>query len=287
MIAITGASGGLGFSTLTALAAHPVVAIVRNRARLETRIRTTPEVSISPQTVIRQADYNDPASLQDAFQGVTKLLQISASDIGEVARKQEDAVVRAAQTAGVQHMVYTSTLYPEADARFRSAAQCRRTEDRIRNSGMTYTFFRNSMYFETIPMFAGDGWEEGMICLPVGEGKVSFVSREDIAVALAAVLTSDGHENAAYNITGEQAFTFAQVAGMLTITQHRAFCFQDMPLENWKAGLPPGAMPPDQADWFLSLLDGIRKQEFSVVSDTLATLLNRAPQTLFSYLSHV
>ncbi|SDL18377.1 SDR family oxidoreductase [Siphonobacter aquaeclarae] len=287
MIALTAASGGLGYATLLHLLStgRPVVAIVRDPERLRTRLDA--ETTDLSELIIRQADYNDPGSLDDALRGVTHLLQVSASDIGEQAERQESNVVEAACRQGVRHMVYTSTLHPEYDAHFQSAVQCRRTEDQIRQSGMTYTFFRNSMYFETLPLFIGAGWEEGTILLPVGGGKVSFVSREDIAEALARVLVSSGYENQAYNITGEEAFTFADVADLLTALRQRPFRFTDLSADAWKAALPEGMMPEEMADWFLSMLTGIRYQEFSTVSDSLQTLLNRPRRTLSSYLRHV
>ena len=58
---------------------------------------------------VRQADYAQPAALEAAFQGVSKLLLISSSEVGQRA-PQHAAVIAAAQKAGVKLLAYTSIL---------------------------------------------------------------------------------------------------------------------------------------------------------------------------------
>jgi uncharacterized protein YbjT (DUF2867 family) len=50
---------------------------------------------------------------------------------------------------------------------------------------------------------------------PAGEGRVAAVLRDDLADAVVTVLTSDGHDEAVYEITGPSAFSLAEIAELL------------------------------------------------------------------------
>jgi uncharacterized protein YbjT (DUF2867 family) len=62
---------------------------------------------------VRYADYDEPDSLRDSFDGADRLLFISApsSDSGERMRQHHN-VVDAARTSGVGHLLYTSGWEP-------------------------------------------------------------------------------------------------------------------------------------------------------------------------------
>lgn len=93
--AVTGATGQLGSLVLKTLAAKvpadQIIALARNRAKAEELL--------GPLGVeIREADYNDPASLAAALTGVDRLLLISGNEVGGGKRfAQHKAVIEAAQ----------------------------------------------------------------------------------------------------------------------------------------------------------------------------------------------
>lgn len=283
MIAITGASGNLGKLTLAFLlkSTDPkqLIAIVRDRQKGKEFADAGIEV--------RVADYEDTASLQKALKGVDKLLQISAISIGEQGIREEANVVEAAIAQQVRHIVYTSGLKPGAQAEFMAGQQCFYTESAIRESGIAYTFFRNGLYTETIPLFIGNGLEDGNIYFPAGKTGVSFVSREEIAEALSNVLLGQGHEGQIYEITGPEAFSFADIAGMLSGLQHRPFVYTNIPDDILADELMKSGTPDDLIGWYVSLARSIRKGEFEEVSDNLELLLCRKPRTPLGYLKNL
>lgn len=280
MIAITGASGNLGKATLSFLLqktdARNLVAIVRDPQKLD--------AGLYAGVNIRIADYEDPLSLENALKGVDTLLHISASGMGEEALRQETNVVNAAIAAGVGRAVYTSTLCPVEGAHFLAAAVCRNTEALLRNSGMDYVIFRNSMYLETIPLFIGSAMEDGQIYYPSGNGKVSFASRLDIAEALANVLASPHSENAVYDITGAGAWNFADIAAVLRELVYPNAAHTDIPAENYGNALQNFGMGPDEISFYASMADAIRAGEFKGVNPALENLLGRKPMDMADYL---
>jgi NAD(P)H dehydrogenase (quinone) len=281
MIAITGASGHLGKATINHLLKkikpENIVAIVRDPSKLAAYKDTGIK--------IRTADYNDLGSLITALVGVNTLLQISTTSMGLIGVLQENNVVRAADWEGIQHIVYTSGLRPKADSHFLAVQQCLRTEEAILNSKINYTFFRNSLYMETIPQFIGNALEDGHIYFPAGAGKVSFVSREDIAEALSVVLTETQHQNKVYEVTGSKAFSFQDIASLLSLEKKFSVNYMDIPAEFLEAELIKTEMPEEEIGWFLSLAKSIKANEFALVEDGLEVLLKRKPLALKEYLT--
>jgi NAD(P)H dehydrogenase (quinone) len=283
MIAITGASGHLGKATINHLLKkikpENIVAIVRDPLKLA----AYKDMGIK----IRTADYNDLESLIAALTGVNTLLHISTTSMGLVGVLQENNVVRAAEWEGVKHIVYTSGLRPKADSHFLAVQQCLRTEDAIVNSKISYTFFRNSLYMETIPQFIGNALQDGHIYFPAGAGKVSFVSREDIAEALSTVLVEDQYKNKVYEVTGSKAFSFQDIASLLSVEKKLSINYMDISAEFLKAELVKTEMPEEEVTWFLSLAESIKANEFAPVENSLEILLNRKPLALKEYLTNL
>ncbi len=90
------------------------------------------------------------------------------------------------------------------------------TEVLIRESGIPHTFFRNNLYLDIVPFLFGGALATGTLAHSGGEGRIGFVAREDIAEALAFVLTSDGHVNRDYPITvSRECYGLPEIAAEL------------------------------------------------------------------------
>ncbi|MCE7060837.1 SDR family oxidoreductase [Dyadobacter sp. CY343] len=283
MIAITGANGNLGKAVLSFLLqktqAANIVAVVREPQKM------AQFAGLGIQ--IRKADYNDPASLETAFQGIKRLLQVSSASYGEQAVTEEQNVVAAAVRQGVAHIVYTSTLSPSENPIFWGGQTCRQTEQSIRESGMRYSIFRNSMYMETIPLFIGSAMENGQIYYSAGNGAVSFVSRIDIAVAISHILAEPEEGNQVYEITGEKAFTFADVANVLQKIKGIECSYTDVPGEILKSELLNAGLPEEEAVFYLNMGDSIKAGEFALTDPKLEKLLGRKRLTTEEYLTQL
>lgn len=280
MIAITGANGKLGKATihhlLQQVAPTQLIAIVRDPAK----VLELQEAGVQ----VRKASYDDKHSLQQALQGVQQLLQISTTSIGATGIEQEYNVVMAAHQQGVKRIIYTSSVDPRPNAFCLSTQQSLQTENAIRKTGIPYTFFRNSLYMEAIPEFIGNALEEGAIYYPAGNGKVSFVSRLDIAAALAQVILHNGYERKIYEITGEQAYSFHDIAAILSAQKGTALDYVDITEDTYRSALTTFHLPPGIINLLVSMAAGIKTGEFSHTDDTLEVLLQRKRTSLTDYL---
>jgi NAD(P)H dehydrogenase (quinone) len=175
-IAVTGATGKLGGRVARRLAEQGIAQrlIVRDARR-------APRY---PQSEVMVASYGDRDTLVHALEGVDVLLFVSASEAPDRLR-QHFTFIDAAASAGVKHVVYTSFFAAAPDATFTLARDHWATEERLRSSGLAFTFLRDSLYLDFLPMMAG---ADGVIRGPAGRGKVAAVAQDDIADVAAAVL---------------------------------------------------------------------------------------------------
>jgi NAD(P)H dehydrogenase (quinone) len=276
MIAITGANGNLGKATIAFLlekvASTNIVAIVRNPETVN---------GFKVQGVnIKQADYNDYDSLEQAFKGVEKVVQISTIGVDiETAKRQEKNVVNAMAENNIKHIVYTSMLQARPNTIFQGTETQYHTEELIKATKIPYTFFRNSMYMEAIPELIGNAWQTNEIRYPSGNGKVSFVSRYDIAEAIANVLTESTHQYQTYEITGNRAYTFNELAKLISTEMKHI----DITETTFRKELISYQMPIEVVDLLVSMANGIKAGEFLHTSDTLEILLGRKPLELNEY----
>lgn len=237
-IAITGATGQLGRLTIDALLGQGVepteiVALVRTPAKAA----DLAERGVS----VRTADYDDPATLPTALDGVDQLLLISGSEIGRRI-PQHANVIAAAKAAGVGRIVYTSVL----DARNSTlalAGEHKATEERLEESAIPHTVLRNGWYWENYTNGLQQTIERGALAGAAKDGKVAAAARADYAAAAAAVLTSDGHDGAVYELGGDQRLTYAQLAEEISRVAGKPVVYQDLPEADYAAALEQSGLP--------------------------------------------
>ena len=278
MIAITGASGHLGKATLEFLLTNTkpesLVAIVRDPKKVT--------AFADKGVVIRQGDYDDQASFAASLADVDTLLLVSSAAVGDERVRQHSNVINAAKEAGVKHIFYTSAPNPSLTALFTPAIDHFRTEKLLVESGLTYTIFRNNLYMDVLPMVIGDAAQSGKLYYPAGDGKVSFVLRNDIAEALANTLISEGHENKVYDIGAPTAWSFSDIAKSLS-KDEMSVEYIDIPNSAYETELAKH-VPPVVAKVLSGMAEGIKQNDFNVPSSTLEQLLGRAPVSLDDYL---
>lgn len=285
MLAITGTTGHLGRAVLQFLLPHlpatDLVAIVRDPAKVADLQATGVQV--------RQGDYDDSASLVKALQGVDKLLLVSSSELEfEPKLRQHRHVIDAAWQAGVGHVVYTSIFQPDAHSHFSSARAHAATEDYLRESGLTYTLLRNTLYLDIVPMFVGEGAvDSGHIYFAAGEGRVSFALREELAEATAHVLASPGHENQTYDLAPAPSYSFQDIAATLSAVTGQPVQYVPLTTEQMTAGMREHQVPEPVVNMTAEIARAMAANELNGSSPDFARLLGRQPTDLKTYFQTV
>ncbi len=235
---------------------------------------------ISGADVAAIGGYDDPAGMREAFAGLDVLFLASAKED----RERLDlhyAAVDAAAAAGVGRIVYLSFLAAAPDTTFTFGRDHFHTEERIRNSGVPFTFSRNSLYADYAPLFVG---EDGVIRGPAGSGRFAPVSRDDVADALTEMVLGEGHESAAYAITGPRTHSMDEVASLISEASGRTVTFQDETLEEARESRRPTGAPDWEIEGWVTSYAVIAAGELDVVSPDVRELTGHDPIDLADYL---
>jgi len=198
-IMITGANGHLGRLVLGFLEKEIPVSKIAVSVRKPGKAKDLMDRGIE----VRQGDFDDPEGLEKTFQGIDRLLIISADGDNETRIRQHLAAVGAAKKAGVGFIAYTSVVDAKNSGLFLADVH-KATEEAIEATGIPYTILRNNWYLENElssiqASLGGAPW-----ITSAGDGKVGWLLRRDYAEAAAAVLIKEGqgHYKKVYEITG-------------------------------------------------------------------------------------
>jgi NAD(P)H dehydrogenase (quinone) len=163
---------------------------------------------------VRYGDFNDPASLRNAFAGGQRMLLISTDAIGRRVR-QHRAAIDAAATAGVGHVVFTSIVNPVAGNPIGANAwEQGKTEEMLHRGAPAWTVLRFGTFAELVLPPAATAVQNGRLITNNGGGRIAPVSRRDCAEAAAITLTTEGHTGKVYEITGPQALSSSELADL-------------------------------------------------------------------------
>lgn len=154
----------------------------------------------------RVANFNTYEGLEAAFKGGDVILIISAPFVGEKRQNAHKNAIDAAKAAGVKKIIYTS-LVNARDPENPSVEKIDHayTEEYVLSLGMDYIFLRNSQYAEA--MITSYLASNGVMVSCQGDGKMSYISRKDCALAAAYALTKDDLHKKILNINGPETLT--------------------------------------------------------------------------------
>lgn len=277
ILLVTGASGQLGQLVLEQLAKitqSPVIATTRNPEKLSALAQGNVSV--------RAADFNDPDSLSSAFEGATRLLLISTDAIGSRIQQHQQAI-DAAVKAGVKHIIYTS--WPNAETSPAGVApEHAATEAAILASGLSYTILRNYIYADSLFDKLKHAVASGTLIGAAGEAKTAYVTRLDCARAAAAALSSSSTENQILNISGPKAYSYADIAEVVSALTGKTVQYINVSDAELKAGLQSSGLPEIWADLITSFDTAFRNGDATPTSSAVEDLTGAAASDLADFL---
>jgi NAD(P)H dehydrogenase (quinone) len=267
-VVVTGATGHLGRLVVQHLLAQGVPAdqITATGRRTE-RLADLAEQGV--RTAV--ADFARPETLTAAFAGADAVLLVSGSEVGQRV-DQHRAAIEAAVAAGVGRLVYTSAPHADTTALV-LAPEHKATEEILRASGLTFTILRNGWYTENYVGDVQQARESGQIVAAVGEGRVASASRTDFAEAAAVVLRTEGHENAVYELTGDVAWAFTDLAAAASEVLGRPVEYVAVSSADRTAGLLAAGLDEGTAGFVVALDENTRDGLLGEVNGVLSGLI--------------
>ncbi|MEK3822472.1 SDR family oxidoreductase [Cytobacillus sp. FSL W8-0315] len=268
-ILVTGATGKLGFkvveSLLKSVPASDLVVSVRNPEKAEGLRNRGVEV--------RHGDFDRPETLDNAFEGIDRLLIISADGDNETRIQQHANAVQAADRAGIKFIAYTS-LANATESKNLMAPPHVATEAAIVKTGIPYSFLRNNWYLENEigsiqGAIAGAPWVTS-----AGKGKVGWALQQDYADAAAAVLLGKGHENTVYELSGP-LLTQEELASALGNVLGKEIPVQQVSDEKYAEIMKGIGLPDFVLPIVVGIQESIRDGSLEVKSNDFEKVLGR------------
>jgi NAD(P)H dehydrogenase (quinone) len=277
MILVTGATGHLGTAVIHNLlektSANQIAALVRD----ETKASALKAKGVG----IRVGSYDYTAALDQAMQGIEKVLLIAGTD-EENRLRQHQNVVDAAKKAGVKSIAYTSrNLKDPSTLTNKLMVGHFQTEDCIKASGLDYTIFRNALYMDTISQFiGGDRVFDTGINLPTGDGRVAFALRSEMGEAIANALLGSDRGNQIYKLTGSESYSFDDVAVALSDLSGKKVYYTSAEKSAFEAQMAERGVPEMMVQQVVGFLTDIKNGQEEEISPDLENLLGRRPASL-------
>jgi (4-alkanoyl-5-oxo-2,5-dihydrofuran-3-yl)methyl phosphate reductase len=272
-ILVTGATGNIGAPLVNELVAagQHLRAFVTDPAKAKQKLGDKVELA--------KGNLNDPASLDAAMKGVTKVFLLAPPGPDQ---PFDGNVVNAAKKAGVTYIVKLSVAGAQYDATLFGKWH-RAGEKKVEASGIPWTFLRPVGFMDNAYMWAQTVKSQGAIYQPMGDGKMACIDARDIASVAAKCLTTTGHANKAYDLTGPEALSMHDQAKQLGDAIGKPVKYVDVPDSAAKDAMLGMGFPAIMADAMLEFTGMVRAGQAAMVSDAVKTITGKPGRTFAAW----
>ncbi|MEM7801424.1 MAG: NmrA family NAD(P)-binding protein [Chloroflexota bacterium] len=226
-ILVTGASGKTGRAVVNGLSKHPV----------EIRAWARRAFDRSEQVEPFMGDMQSPADWETALSGIDKLYHICPNmhpreiKIGQMG-------LSAASAAGVRHFVYHSVLHPQVEEMPHHWNKMR-VEELLFASGIPFTIVQPTAYMQNLGPQLQAISQTGALQLPYPpETRISLIDLQDLAEAVAVILTADAYVGATLELVGTRPLSQHEVAAEFSMGLDQPVVAEEINLAEWAAGNP-------------------------------------------------
>ncbi len=279
MILVTGATGQVGYHLMEALADAGVAATAMVRVRAK-----AVDLPGSPEHVVATLDGPPPADVLRAFDQVFLLSPAHEGQV-ELELIFIDALLAAGHRPHIVKIAADGFQDPDCEVRFMRSH--RQIAVHLDATGLPVTYLAPNMYMENLLEEADTIREQGTIYAPAGPGKVGFVAASDVAKVAARVLTSPGHQDQTYVLTGPEALSYADVAARVSAVFARQVDYEDLPVLVAKELMLASGLSPWQTDGTIELFDWIRNGGTDSVTSSVRELTGQEPRSVEDWLSEL
>ncbi|WP_322040184.1 SDR family oxidoreductase [Burkholderia diffusa] len=222
-------------------------------------------------------DYADPATYANAIDGIDRAYVMLPTGYVD-SRGLLLPIIEALATRNIK-VVFQSVLGVDAD----DSIPYRQVELALERSGTRYVILRPNWFADNFHTFWKTGIQHGVIAVPAGEGKSSFIDARDIAACAAAALTSDRFDGHAFDLTGPEALSYAQAAEIISDTIGMPVRYDAIDDPAFIDMLVGAGVPSDYAAFLASIFYPVREGWTAAVTDGVARLTGAQPRSLHIY----
>jgi len=271
MILVTGSTGNVGAPLIRELATKgvPTRALVHTSAKMGAVEREGVEVMVG--------DFGASETLDAALEGVEHAFLLTPPDPSQP--EWENNFVKAAEQAGVRHVVKQSVQGADANSPMRLGRIHGECERLLEESGMAWTFLRPNLFMQTTLAFAPQVAAEGRFYAPLAEAKTSMIDVRDVAAVAARALTEEGHEGKTHELTGPEAISHRDIAEKLSTILGRPIEHVEVSFADARGGMVGAGMPEWLADALFELFEVRQAGYTAEVTNAVAEITGRKPHS--------
>jgi uncharacterized protein YbjT (DUF2867 family) len=162
----------------------------------------------------------------------------------------------------------------------------------IRDSGIPYTFLRPPAFMQNfVTQFGHTIRTQNAFYVPARDAKMSFIDARDISTAATAILTNNNHEttqhhkNKTYDITGQDALSYEQVAEILSSEIGRKISYVDISEDDTRKGMKQIGVDNWSIDIMIELFRIIRAGYGSETTNGVEHITGRKPISFTQFAS--
>lgn len=221
-------------------------------------------------------DWAEPASWGLAVRHVDAVYLV-APELVEDPSDTIAAFLETAREAGIGRVVLISSLgvtFPQEPSRSGRL----KVEALVSQSGLEWTILRPSGFHQNFSEgFLAPGVQAGLVRTATASGKAAFVDATDIAAVAAAALTERGHDGQIYAVTGPQALSFAEAAGIIGQARGLAVNYSALTEDEFRSMMLGFGLPPSFVDVVVRDQIAIRDGFGALVTDVVEKITGRPP----------
>ena len=264
MIVVTGGNGQLGRQIVQALTERVgtnFVVTVRDTAKA---------ADLAAQGItVKAGDFDKADEIARGIEGADTILMMATLGSTDQRFNQYKNLIDAAKRQGTKRIAFVGYVADQPESPFPSTPSIIKTLAYMREQGFAPINLRNGNYAEAGLMTAQRALASGKIVSPAGNGKISYVSRRDLARATARILSEPGNEGKAFALTGPKAYGHAELAAMLSEVTGKTIAYEDISPEQYKANLEAANTPPGLVAFMTGAAATVKGGFLSEVSYTI------------------
>jgi uncharacterized protein YbjT (DUF2867 family) len=202
---------------------------------------------------------------------------------GPRAPQQSSSALWAARQSGVKHVVRLSAIGAAHDAPTVNSRLHALSDTELERSNIPYTVLKPHFFMPNLFMVAQSVAQEGTIPLPLGEGRMGMIDVADIAAVAAHVLTTPGHENKTYTLTGPRSISMREVAVAFTEALGRPIKYAPVTIEAFDQQLAQMGVDEFTRDMAADYFSAYSRNWADLVTDDVPRMLGRPARSISEF----
>lgn len=275
---VTAATGMLGAHITKEL----MKLVSKNEAIITVRNPEKAKQLFGDDVQINKADYTLEEEMIEAFIGTDVLIYIPSFTFPSDIRITEfEKAINAAEKAKVKQFIFVGFMADHENSPFKMSPFFGYVPRRLASSNLDYTLIRNAMYADPLPPFLPELIERKRLPYPVEDGSINFVSRYDIARAVAQIAVRQSLHGEKYTLTGDKAYSMEELASLLSEIGGETIHYQPMSVQEFANTFdePKGFGPV-----LTSLYTAASRHLMDETTKDIETITGKAPEDLATFI---